>query len=147
MNGSANADRKVRVRWMPHHDHEIEVFDARTGAYLGRAELAEQASPATVKQVRRARRARADRLTRELKAVEKTRRQRYAASTTAEAPRPVGAMTAAEAAAELLDVNDAGLRTQARPWVVPQGPPAPGWVLPRSAQRPDGPDEKDTPAT
>jgi hypothetical protein len=53
-------------------------------------------------------------------------------------------MTAAEAAAELIDVDDAGLRTQARPWVVPLGPPAPGWVLPRSAQRPD---EKDTPAT
>jgi hypothetical protein len=41
----------------------------------------------------------------------------------------------------VLDVNDAGLRTQARPWVVP---PAPGWALPRSAQRPEG---KDTPAT
>jgi len=34
MNGSGNAGREVRVRWMPHHDHEVEVFDARTGAYL-----------------------------------------------------------------------------------------------------------------
>jgi hypothetical protein len=63
--------------------------------------------------------------------VEKTRRRRYAASTTAEAPRPVGVMTAAEAAAELLDVNDAGLRTQARPWVVP---PAPGVLEARATK-------------
>ena len=38
--------RTVRVRWMPHHDHEIEVFDAATGAHLGRGELADQASRA-----------------------------------------------------------------------------------------------------
>jgi putative transposase len=56
MNGSANAGRKVRLRWMPHHDHEVEVFDARTGGYLGRAELSDQASPAMQHGVRRARR-------------------------------------------------------------------------------------------
>ena len=147
MNGSANADREVRVRWMPHHDHEIEVFDARSGAYLGRAELA---SPATIKQVRRARRVRADKLARELKAVEKTRRQRYAASTTVQPPQPVGAMTTAEAAAELSDVDDAGLRSQARPRLVPLGPPAPGWVLPRSAGAAGisgGTEERDASAT
>jgi putative transposase len=37
MNGSANAGRQVRVRWMPHHDHEIEVFDAYLGRAAGRA--------------------------------------------------------------------------------------------------------------
>lgn len=86
MNGSANAGRAVRVRWMPHHDHEIEVFDARTGAYLGRAELSDQASPAVKTGVQRARRARRDRLATELRAVEKTRRQRYAASTSPSRP-------------------------------------------------------------
>lgn len=134
MNGQANAGRQVRVRWMPHHDHEIEVFDARTGAYLGQAELADRASPERIKALQRVRRARRDRLARELKAIEQTRRQRYAASTVAEPPQPLGAMTQAEADAELLDADDAALREHARPWVVPLGPPAPGWVLPRSAR-------------
>ncbi|WP_432830571.1 hypothetical protein [Dactylosporangium sp. CA-092794] len=51
MNGSANAGRQVRVRWMPHHDHEIEVFDARTGAHLGRTVLADQAGPEHIRAV------------------------------------------------------------------------------------------------
>jgi putative transposase len=133
MNGSGNADRAVRVRWMPHHDHEVEVFDARTGEHLGRAELADRASPETVKAVRRARRTRRDQLAAELRAVEKTRRQRYAASTVAEPARPVGAMTEAEAVDVLGDADDAALRAQARPRLMPLGPPAPGWVLPRPA--------------
>ncbi len=147
MNGSANAGRQVRVRWMPHHDHEIEVFDARTGAYLGRAELADRASPGQVKAVQRARRTRRDRLVRELKAVEKTRRQRYAASTVAEPPQPLGAMTSAEAAVELVDVDDVAVRAQARPALVPLGPPAPGWVLPRPlGTRPAAPGPQAEPA-
>ncbi|GGM22249.1 hypothetical protein GCM10007977_024260 [Dactylosporangium sucinum] len=137
MNGGANAGRSVRVRWMPHHDHEIEVFDARTGAHLGRAVLADQASPEQIRAVQRARATRRDRLARELKAVERTRRQRYAASTVAEPARPLGAMTRSEAAAELAGADDREVRRQARPWVVPLGPPAPGWVLPRSARTAD----------
>ncbi len=139
---------------MPHHDHEVEVFDARTGTYLGSAGLADQASAEQVKAVRRARQSRRDRLSAELRRAEKARRQRYAAVTTAEPARPLGAMTRDEATAELVDAGDAALRSQARPRVVPLGPPEPGWVLPRSAQqRPadaagisSGSEEKDTPA-
>jgi putative transposase len=141
MNGSANAGRRVRVRWMPHHDHEIEVFDADTGAYLGRAELSDRASRAVQQGVMRARQSRRDRLARELKDVEKTRRQRYAASTTAEPARPLGALTRAEAAAELVDADDQILQEQSRPWVIPLGPPAPGWVLPRRASSAPGGDD------
>jgi hypothetical protein len=54
------------------------VFDAGTGADLGRAELSDQASPAVQEGVMRGRRTWQDKLARELKAVEKTRRQRYA---------------------------------------------------------------------
>ncbi len=31
------AAREVRLRYMPHHEHEVEVFDARTGEHLGAA--------------------------------------------------------------------------------------------------------------
>ncbi|MGW4435164.1 Mu transposase C-terminal domain-containing protein [Streptomyces sp. NPDC004596] len=33
---------QVRVRFMPHHDHRIEVYHAATGRYLGPADLADQ---------------------------------------------------------------------------------------------------------
>lgn len=52
MAGQVGAE--VRVRWMPHHDHEIEVFAAGTGAYLGAASLADQADREQVRTVRRA---------------------------------------------------------------------------------------------
>lgn len=134
MNGSSNAGLQVRLRWMPHHDHEVEVFAARTSTYLGRAELADRAAPGQIKAVQRARRVRRDRLARELKQVEGARRRRYAASTVAEPPQPLGAMTAEEAIAELADVDDAAMRAQARPQMIPLGPPAPGWVLPCAAR-------------
>lgn len=129
---------EVRVRWMPHHDHELEVFDARTGTYLGVAVLADQASPEQVKAVRRARQSRRDRLSTELRKAEKARRQRYAAVTTTEPARALGAMTRGEASAELIDAGDSTLRAVARPQLLPPGPPEPGWVLPRSAQRTAG---------
>lgn len=40
---TGEAGLRVRVRFMPHHDHRIEVFDAATGRYLGPATLADQA--------------------------------------------------------------------------------------------------------
>lgn len=92
---------QVRVRWMPHHDHEVEVFDARTGTYLGAAGLADQASAEQVTAGRRARQSRRDRLSAELRRAENARRQRYAAAMTAGPARPLGAMTRDEAAAEL----------------------------------------------
>lgn len=45
MTGLAGAGIQVRVRHVPHHDHEIEVFDAATDAYLGPAHLADAATP------------------------------------------------------------------------------------------------------
>ena len=120
--------REVRLRWMPHHDHEVEVFDAGTGEHLGTATLSDQASPEQIRALHRARGARKARLEADLRAVEKTRRQRYAAQTTPGPARPLGAVTAAEAAAELAHAELARL---ARPQLLPPGPPAPGWVLPR----------------
>jgi putative transposase len=97
------------------------------------ATLADQASPEQIRALRRARGARKAKLEADLRAVEKTRRRRYAAQTTPGPARPVGAVTAAQAAAELADAGDAELARLARPQLLPPGPPAPGWVLPRPA--------------
>jgi putative transposase len=121
---------------MPHHEHEVEVFDARTGEHLGAAFLADQASPEQIAQVHRARAARRRQLQADLRAAEKARRIRYAAATAALPPRPVTAVTAAQAAAELADADGATLRAEARPGLMLPGPPAPGWVLPRAPVRP-----------
>lgn len=129
---SGQGGREVRVRYMPHHEHEIEVFDARTGEHLGAATLADQASSEQIGELRQARAARRRQLQADLRAAEKTRRIRYAAATTPGPARPVTAVTAQQAAAELADVDAQHLQAQARPALMPLGPPAPGWVLPRA---------------
>lgn len=68
----------VRARFMPHHDHRIEVFDAVIGRYLGPATIADEASPEQITAVRTARAARSQRLRRDLTAAQ---RERYAAVT------------------------------------------------------------------
>jgi putative transposase len=133
---TGQAGREVRLRHMPHHEHEVEVFDARTGEHLGAAFLADQASPEQIAQVHRARADRRRRLQADLRAAEKARRIRYAAATTAVPPQPVAAVTAAEAAAELADDDDKTLQAEARPGLMPPRPSAPGWVLPRAPARP-----------
>ncbi|WP_234377222.1 hypothetical protein [Streptomyces sp. TP-A0356] len=52
---------QVRIRFMPHHDHRVEVYHATTGRYLGSADLADQATEEQVSAVRRERAARAGR--------------------------------------------------------------------------------------
>lgn len=120
----------VRLRYMPHHDHEVEVFDARTGVHLGTAELADRASEATKAAVRRTRNRTARRLRADLAAAERARRVRYAATTTPDPARRLDAMTTAEAERERGDDQDADLARWARPDLIPLPPPAPGWVLP-----------------
>jgi putative transposase len=80
---TGQAGREVRLRHMPHHEHEVEVFDARTGEHLGAAFLADQASPEQIAQVHRSRELGRRRLQADLRAAEKARRIRYAAATTA----------------------------------------------------------------
>jgi hypothetical protein len=105
---SGQVGRVVRLRHMPHHGHEIEVFDARTGEHLGAAHLADAATPEQISQVRRARAERRRRLAADLRAGEKARRVRYAAVTTPGPARPVTALTSAEADAELAGGGPAG---------------------------------------
>ncbi|MFE7618159.1 Mu transposase C-terminal domain-containing protein [Streptomyces sp. NPDC057496] len=51
---TGQAGRQVRVRCMPHHDHEIEVCDGR-GRHLGPAHLADAATPEQLQALREAR--------------------------------------------------------------------------------------------
>jgi putative transposase len=89
----------VRVRYLPHHDHEIEVFDAATGVYLGPAHLADAATPEQRAALRRAKDAERRQMARVLAGADRQCRElgRYGAVTTAARPRPLRALTAAEA--------------------------------------------------
>jgi putative transposase len=124
------AGTAVRVRYMPHHEHEIEVFDTATGEHLGTATLADQATPEQASALRRTRARKAQRLRSDLAAAERSRRGRYAMATTVAPAKTLKAVTAAEAAAELDDTALAELSRLARPDLFPPAAPAPGWVLP-----------------
>src|SRR5258708_27693300 len=102
--------RELRLRPMPHHEHGVEVFDARAGEHLGAAFLPDKASPEQIAQVTRSREIRRRRLQADLRAAEKARRIRDAAATTAVPPQPVTAVTAAQATAELADAAARQLR-------------------------------------
>jgi len=119
---------------MPHHEHEIEVFDNDPGEHLGAAGLADQAISEQIRELRRARETRRRQLQADLRAAEKARRTRYAAATTPAPEQPISTVTAAEAAVELADAGDEQMRAVARPMLMPLRPPAPGWVLPRPAR-------------
>jgi putative transposase len=143
--------RSVRVRHMPHHEHEIEVFDATTAAHLGAAVLADRASSEQIAELRGARDERRRRVRADLRAAERARRVRYAATTTAAPPQPLDAVTAEQAATELAELGSQRLGAHLRDASHPVGagagtgvaelrsgvPPIPAhWVLPRTAARP-----------
>ncbi|GAA2914866.1 hypothetical protein GCM10020221_08190 [Streptomyces thioluteus] len=137
-----NTGTKVIIRYLPHHDDQIEVFDTTTGHHLGPAFLAEAATPEQIRAVRAARTAAARRLKADLKAAEKLRRQRFEAVTTATAPKRLGSLTTAQADAEL-DAGAAGdRRSLARPDYIPHGPAPDTWAHPIPTRQPD--DEKET---
>jgi putative transposase len=121
---------KVRVRYMPHHDHEIEVFDAACGEHLGAAVLADQAPAEVVTAVISARARQRKQLAADLRAAEKTRRARYAAQATTGPARAVGAVTRSEAATELAEHAAGQLGRWARPDLVPPRAAPAGWVDP-----------------
>ncbi|MGW4825608.1 transposase [Streptomyces sp. NPDC004227] len=126
---TGQAGIQVRVRFMPHHDHRIEVYHAATGRYLGPADLADQATGEQVSAVRRARAARARRLKKDLQA---SQRERYAAANQPEAPRRLGALTTVQAEVELAQATDTGLSDLALPDLIPPGAPPADWRTPPS---------------
>jgi putative transposase len=130
MSGLAAAGIKVRIRYVPHHDREVEVFDAATGSYLGSAHLADEATVAERAALRRARAAQRRREEKALAASARQSRERFAAVTTATLPQPLRAVTAAEAAAELAAAREHGLASRALPDLIPPREPPASWARP-----------------
>ncbi|MFF9147528.1 Mu transposase C-terminal domain-containing protein [Streptomyces sp. NPDC014861] len=126
---TGQAGLQVRVRFMPHRDHRIEVYDATTGRYLGPADLADQAIAEQVSAVRRARAARARHLKKDLEA---SQRERYAATSQAGPPQRLGVLTGAQADAELAQATDTHVSDLALPDVVPPAAPPADWHTPAS---------------
>lgn len=120
----------VRIRYMPHHTDEIEVFDAKTGIHLGTAGLADRADIDTRRAVRRARERKAARLRVDLNSAERARRTRYAAVTVPEPAQRLDTMTTAEAAAVLAQDKAADTALYTLPDLIPLSPPPSDWVLP-----------------
>ncbi|WP_265935527.1 Mu transposase C-terminal domain-containing protein [Actinacidiphila bryophytorum] len=121
----------VRLRFLPHDDSCIEVFDAgEPSRHLGTAYLAEQATPQQRAALRAARTARAAALKADLKAAEKLRRTRYAAATVPAPPRPRHVVTRAEAQAELSALAAADLASRALPDLIPPREPPASWARP-----------------
>ncbi|MFJ9777888.1 Mu transposase C-terminal domain-containing protein [Kitasatospora sp. NPDC101157] len=138
---TGQAGREVRVRFMPHHTHEIEVCDP-AGRRLGTAYQADQATGEQLTALRRARSQRAQRLRAEAKTAERLRHQRFAPATTPSAPRRLHAATAAEATRELSRHHESDLAALALPDLIPPAPPPADWPTPvavRTASRPTPP--------
>ncbi|MFJ7170196.1 Mu transposase C-terminal domain-containing protein [Streptomyces globosus] len=121
--------RTVTVRYMPHHDHEIDICDAK-GSYLGPAHLADAATPEQLKALRTARAERARRLHAEVKAAETLRRQRFAPATTAGPAQRLGALTSAQAGDELAATEHTDASKLALPDLIPPAAPPTGWRTP-----------------
>lgn len=128
---AGQAGRPVRIRHMPHHDHEIEVCDP-AGRHLGTAHLADAATPEQLDELRRTRTARARRLREDAKKAEALRRQRFAPATAPTRAQRLGAVTAAEAARELDAAADSDMAALALPDFIPPAPPPDDWNTPAS---------------
>ncbi|WP_435882400.1 transposase [Streptomyces kronopolitis] len=126
---TGQAGERVRVRFMPHHDHRIEVFDPSTGRYLGPAEVTGQANSEQISAVRAARAARGRRLRKDLAA---TQQERYGAQTRPGRPERLKAFTAQEAGQELAEEKTADLSRLALPDLIPPATPPAGWRTPPS---------------
>ncbi|WP_329256689.1 Mu transposase C-terminal domain-containing protein [Streptomyces pseudovenezuelae] len=151
MHGEAEAGMKVRVRFIPHHDHEIEVFDAVSGKYLGPAHPSDAATDEQRRAHRRRKAAEKRRLAKALAAASRHTRDKYAAVTEAEAPRQLGALSKAETerAAERERIADAA--SLALPDLIPPVAPPDGWATPaslraqcRPAERPGSGDDDES---
>ncbi|GGM24600.1 hypothetical protein GCM10010129_81320 [Streptomyces fumigatiscleroticus] len=138
---AGNAGTRIRLRYLPHYDGQIEVFSAEGwGRHLGSAYLAQAATLEQRRALSSVRENKARRLKADLKAAEKLRRTRYAATTTPAAPRPRRTATAAQAEAEIAQARAVDLAARALPDLIPPREPPSSWarpvVRPRSAAGP-----------
>ncbi|MFJ8165608.1 Mu transposase C-terminal domain-containing protein [Streptomyces sp. NPDC096136] len=123
---------KVRLRYLPHFDGRIEVFSTEGwGRHLGTAHLAEAATLEERRVLSAVREKKARELKADLKAAEKLRRTRYAATTTPGAPRPRRTVTGQQARAEIAEARATDLAARALPDLIPPRDPPAGWARPR----------------
>ncbi|MEU2674663.1 transposase family protein [Streptomyces sp. NPDC007164] len=150
---TGQAGRKVTVRFMPHHTHEIEVCDPH-GRHLGTAHLADQATDEQLTALRHARNTRARRLRADAKAAEQLRHERFAPATTPTPALRLNTITATEATRELARYEEADLTALALPDLIPPALPPADWATPQTLKariRPVAPkpaptpEEEDTP--
>jgi putative transposase len=135
---------RVRLRYMPRHEHEIEVYEAAGGRHLGTAYLSDRATERQIRELTRARAREADRLRRRLRAAEKDRQTRFAAATRGARPEVLGTVSGTEAEAGLRELRavDAGWAAGADYLPLPVQVPA-SWTSPgTSAGAGDGRGER-----
>lgn len=100
-NGVGRIGLEVRVRWMPHHTHEIDLYTFRGNRYLGRAFLSNEASEDLRVKVLLERDEHSRVLRQVLKRAAERKRDRHLPSTRPELPVRALRMTEREARAEL----------------------------------------------
>ena len=138
------AGDKILLRYMPHHEHHVELYDAKNGTYLGPAMLQNAATDEQRREIRRAADREANRLRTALKRAERQRVERFEGDTTPTTPRPVAGDLTREQAEDLLNGrHQAELEREARPDLTPLPPASPSWQPPNA---PDDPGTTD-PAT
>ncbi|MFF4694858.1 Mu transposase C-terminal domain-containing protein [Streptomyces chattanoogensis] len=125
---------RVRLRYLPHYDGQIEVFSSeQPGRHLGTAYLAEEATLEQRRALSSVREKQARALKADLKAAEKLRRTRYTATSAPGTPRPRHAVTGQQAQAEIARAKATDLRARALPDLIPPRDPPAGWARPRPA--------------
>lgn len=135
---------KVHLRYMPHHEDEIELYDAATGRHLGQARPAAQATPDEVRALLNARSREAARLRARFKQAEASRRERFAVLTQPAPPKQLLTITQEEAGRQLRELNARDTAGEALPDYIPLPEPSAYWAAPLSI--PPAPHPADDPA-
>ncbi|WEH12312.1 Mu transposase C-terminal domain-containing protein [Streptomyces sp. VNUA24] len=130
---------KVDLRYLPHHDHRVELYDPQTGRHLGAAVMAGQATREQTLILKRARRREADRLRAQLKKAEKNRNTRYAAATRPAPPAPLDVMPEEEAIEHLRALDGFDPASEALPDLIQLPEPDAEWTLPLNPNTPPSP--------
>ncbi|MFB6815411.1 Mu transposase C-terminal domain-containing protein [Streptomyces sp. NPDC056347] len=141
-NGVGRIGLEVRVRWMPHHTHEIDLYTFRGNRYLGRAFLSNEASEELRAKVLLERDEHSRVLRQALQRSAERKRERHLPSTQPELPVRALRMTEAEARAELDGARaPAAPRRRSQPYR-PLTPVPAAWKRP--GQDPDDTTSADT---
>ncbi|MGN9846541.1 Mu transposase C-terminal domain-containing protein [Nonomuraea sp. H19] len=128
---------QVRLRVMPYHDREIEVFEAATERYLGSAYLSDEASPEEIADMKRARAQERRRMMKVFKdsgQARRERRERLGAVSEPEEPRHLNAVTSSEARATIRRIDDDEMVALAIPIPCLASDIPDDWVVPGTAR-------------